>query len=334
VSFHLDIVPPGALEQELTHGHLSPAYLVLGPETYLAHQAVETLRRSTISADLAAFNESEFDASSSTAAEILSAARTVPMMSPRRLVLVKDLHALPETEREPLLEYLSAPFERCVLILTALDLDRRTTFFRKLKEKARILEYPKLKSAALERWVADYMRSRGYTAAPGALKLLLEAAGTDLQTLVNEIEKLALFAGTSGVITGEAVDELAGASRQRGIFELIDALGRRDSRAALQILASLLDAGEAPLMIVTMMARHYRQILIVKEMLENRRKPSEISEAAQVPGFIFEAFVRQARSIDREFARAMCLKLAETDRRFKSTNVDTRMVLESLICTL
>lgn len=334
MNFHLDTVTPSTLEQELARGRLSPAYLVLGPETYLAHQAVETLRRGIVSADLAAFNESEFDASASTMAEILSAARTVPMMSQRRLVLVKALHTLPETERGALLEYLSAPAERCVLIMTALDLDRRTAFFRKLKEKAQILEYPKLKSAPLERWAANYVRSHGYTAAPGALKRLLETVGTDLQTLVNEIEKLALFAGTSRVITQEAVDELAGASRQRGIFELIDALGKRDTRAALRILASLLDSGEPPLMIVTMMARHYRQILIVKEMLDNRRKPSEISETAQVPGFIFEEFVRQARSIDRESARAMYMKLAETDRRFKSTNVDNRMVLETLICTL
>jgi DNA polymerase-3 subunit delta len=334
VSFDLENVFPGTLEQELARGRLSPAYLVLGPEEYLAQQAVETLRRHIVKPDLAAFNESEYDASGSPMADVLSAARTLPMMSPRRVVVVKELQSLPETERAPLLEYLAAPAERCVLILTASDLDRRTSFFRRLKEKTQVLEYAKLKGAALERWAANHMRSRGYTAAPGALKRLLETVGADLQTLVNELEKLVLYAGTSGVITEEAIDELAGASRQRGIFELTDTLGRRDSRAALRILASLLNSGESPLMIVTMMARHYRQILIVKEMLEGRRKPSEISEAAQVPGFIFEDFMRQARSIDRETARTMYLKLAETDRRFKSTNADNRMILESLICAL
>ena len=334
MNFHLENGSPGNLEHELAQGRLSPAYLILGPEMYLARQAVDTLRRHIVNPELAAFNESEFDAAASPMAEVLSAARTLPMMSPRRIVVVKDLQLLPETEREPLLEYLSAPAERCVLILTAVDLDRRTTFFKGLKGKAQVLEYAKLKGAALERWAASRMRSCGYTAAPGALKRLLETVGADLQTLANEMEKLALYAGKSGVITEEAVDELAGASRQRGIFELTDSLGRRDARAALRILASLLNSGESPLMIVTMMARHYRQILIVKEMLESRRKPSEISEAAQVPSFIFEDFIRQARSIDREAARAMYLKLADADRRFKSTNADHRMVLESLICAL
>jgi DNA polymerase III subunit delta len=330
----LDNVFPGILEQELGRGRLSPAYLILGPEEYLAQQAVETLRRHIVSPDLAAFNESEFDAAESPIVEIIGAARTLPMMSPRRVVVVKDLQSLPEAERGPLLEYLSAPAERCVLILTAIDLDRRTAFFRKLKERTQVLEYARLNGAALERWAANHMRSCGYTAAPGALKRLLETVGADLQMLVNELEKLALYAGKSRAITEEAIDELAGASRQRGIFELTDALGRRDSRAALRVLASLLNSGESPLMIVTMMARHYRQILIVKEMLGSRRKPSEISEAAQVPGFLFEEFVRQARSIDMETARAMYVKLAETDRRFKSTSADNRMVLESLICAL
>jgi len=324
----------GTLEPELARGRLSPAYLVLGPEAYLMRKAVETIRRHVVSPELAAFNESEFDASTSSMAEILSAARTLPMMSQRRLVLLNDLQSLPETERGPLLQYLSAPAVRCVLVMTALDLDRRTSFFKRLKENSQVLEYPRLKGPAVERWAVSYMRSSGYAAAPAVVKLLLETVGTDLQTLTTEIEKLTLFAGNSKVLTQEAVEELAGTRRQRGIFELIDALGRRDPRAALRILASLLDSGESPLMIVTMMARHYRQILIVKEMLESRRKPSEISEAAQVPAFIFEEFIRQARSIDRESARAMYVKLAETDRRFKSTNVDNRMVLEALICTL
>lgn len=334
MSLSLDNTSPGSLENELARGHLSPAYLVLGPEDYLARQAVDILKRHIVSPDLAAFNVSEFDAASSLMAEVVGAAKTLPMMSPRRLVVVNNLHLLPETEREPLLEYLSAPSDRCVLVLTAPDLDRRTSFFKGLREKAKVLENPKLKGAALERWVANHMRSHGYTAAPGALKRLLEAVGTDLQTLANEMEKLALYAGNASVITEEAVDELAGASRQRGIFELTDSLGKRDAKASLRNLASLLNSGESPLMIVTMMARHYRQILIVKEMLESRRNPSEISETAQVPKFILEDFIRQARSIDREAARGMYLKLAETDRRFKSTNADHRMVLESLICSL
>jgi DNA polymerase-3 subunit delta len=334
VSRSLDNTLTGGLEQELARGRLSPAYLVLGPEEYLVRRAVEILKRHVVNPELAAFNLAEFDAASSNMAEIAGAARTLPMMSARRLVIVRNLHLLPEAERLPLLEYLGSPSGRCVLVLTAPELDRRTSFYKSLRSRAQVLEYPKLKGGALEAWAANHMRAGGYTVAPGVVKRLLDAVGTDLQTLANEIEKLMLLAGGARMITEETIGEIAGAGRQRGIFELTDAMGRHDVKAALRILGSMLNSGESPLMIVTMMARHYRQILIVKEMLEGRRNPSEISQAAQLPRFILDDFLRQAKSIDREAAQKMYLKLAETDRRFKSTNVDHRMVLESLICAI
>jgi DNA polymerase-3 subunit delta len=334
VSRFLDNTLTGSLEQELARGRLSPVYLVLGPEEYLARRAVEILKRHVVSPELAAFNLAEFDAASSRMTEIVGAARTLPMMSAHRLLIVRNLHLLPEAERPSLLEYLGSPSGRCVLVLTAPELDRRTGFYRSLRSKTQVLEYPKLKGGALEAWAANHMRASGYTVAPGVVKRLLDAVGTDLQTVANEIEKLMLLAGSTRMITEEGIGELAGAGRQRGIFELTDAMGSRDVKAALRILGSMLNSGESPLMIVTMMARHYRQILIVKEMLESRRNPSEISQAAQLPRFILDDFLRQARSIDKEAARKMYLKLAETDRRFKSTNVDHRMVLESLICSI
>jgi DNA polymerase-3 subunit delta len=334
VSRFLDNTLTGSLEQELARGRLSPVYLVLGPEEYLVRRSVEIFKQHVVSPELAAFNLAEFDSASSRMTEIVGAARTLPMMSAHRLIVVRNLHLLPEAERPPLLEYLGSPSDRCVLVLTAPELDRRTGFYRSLRSKAQVLEYPKLKGGALEAWAASHMRAGGYNVAPGVVRRLLDAVGTDLQTVANEIEKLMLLAGSTRMITEEAIGELAGAGRQRGIFELTDAMGRRDVRGALCILGSMLNSGESPLMIVTMMARHYRQILIVKEMLESRRNPSEISQAAQLPRFILDDFLRQARSIDREAARKMYLKLAETDRRFKSTNVDHRMVLESLICSI
>jgi DNA polymerase-3 subunit delta len=256
------------------------------------------------------------------------------MMAPRRLVLATQCELVPESERSALLDYLADPSDRCVLVLTAMEFDRRTSFFRTLRSRAHLVEYPRIKGAALERWASEYLRSHGYGAPSSALKRLVEVVGTDLQALANEMDKLMVFAGAEGSITEAAVGELAGAMRQRGIFELTGALGRRDVRAALQVLASLLEAGEAPLMIVTMMARHYRQVLIAKEMLGGRRSPAEISEAAGIPPFVLDEFLRQAKSVDTGTARRLLTTLAEIDRRFKSTNADHRMVLEALICSI
>jgi DNA polymerase-3 subunit delta len=111
-------------------------------------------------------------------------------------------------------------------------------------------------------------------------------------------------------------------------------LGRKETQAALKLLANILETGEHPFVVVTMMARHFRQVLIAKELMVQRRSPRDVASAAQVPAFALDDFMRQVRLIEREDAERMYRKLAEVDFRFKSSTIDQRMILEELILSL
>jgi DNA polymerase III subunit delta len=143
-----------------------------------------------------------------------------------------------------------------------------------------------------------------------------------------------LSSGNEKNIPKTAVEDLVRSSRQHGIFELINAIGQRDRGCALRSLANLLSMGEHPLLIVTMMARHCRQILIAKEGLLQGSNPREIASTAQIPSFILDQFLRQARAFDAASVQEMYVRLAGIDRRLKSTSLDGRVMLESLICAL
>ncbi len=330
----LDIGFLVSLEQQLRRGTIRPLYLLMGPENYLVEHALEIFKRTLVGADLLAFNFASFEAESANITDVVGSARTVPMMAARRLVVLKQVEQLAEPARGILAGYLDQPSASSVLVLTATNIDRRTTFFRGLREKAEILECSRLRRPELERWAAGRIRARGFRISRTALTRLLDTVGTDLQMLASEIEKLTLYAGSDRHIPDSAVDDMAAATRQRGIFELTGAIGRKDVKAALRILGSLLDSGESPIGIAAMMARHYRQIIIARELLDGRRGRHEISAAAQVPQFVLDEFLRQARATDKEAATRLYQRLAEVDRLFKSTNIDERLVLESLLCSL
>jgi DNA polymerase-3 subunit delta len=255
-------------------------------------------------------------------------------MAPYRLVVVTEVEELPQAEQAPLLKYLDRPAGKAVLVLVAIDLDRRTGFYRALRDGACMIEFPKLKGYALERWAGDYIRSRGYRMSSAALRKVVDVAGSDMHSLVNEIEKLMLYAGREKEIPASAADDLVQGSRQHGIFELTGALGRKETQGALKLLANILETGEHPLVVVTMMARHFRQILVAKELLAQRRSQRDIASATGVPSFALDDFMRQVRLIEREDAERMYRKLAETDFRFKSSSIDQRMILEELILSL
>ena len=83
-----------------------------------------------------------------------------------------------------------------------------------------------------------------------------------------------------------------------------------------------------------MMARHCRQIFIAKEGILKGDAAREISSAAQIPPFLLDQFLRQARTADASSVQEMYVRLAAIDKLLKSSSLDGRMMLESLICAL
>jgi DNA polymerase III subunit delta len=322
------------LDGELSRGEFQPVYLVLGPEQYQCNQAVALLKKKMVSPETMAFDYREFEAGKDPVDEIIGAANTFPMIAKRKVVFVDQVQQFKDSEQDLILEAINGLPRRSTLILATEDLDHRKKFYKKIRDECCVAEFPKLKGVALEKWAEAYVRREGYRISSSAVSKIVDLAGSGLQNLAMELDKLLLYCGSSKTVPDSAVDDLVRESRQQSIFELIGALGRRDRSSALKSLANLLSMGEHPLVVITMMARHCRQVMIAQECLQQGKPAREIGSAAQIPPFMLELFLRQARSADSGSVRQMYVKLAEIDRRLKSSAADGRMLLESLVCAL
>jgi DNA polymerase III subunit delta len=322
------------LENDLKTADLRPVYIVLGPEQYQRRQAVDLLKGKAFSADSGAFDFSEFCGGEDSIDEIIKSANTYPMLSRKRVALVSSADKLTDSEQEDLLESLKSFSSRGLLILLADELDHRKRLYKTIRETGCIAEFGKLRGPALERWAEAFVRREGYQISIGAMKKILDLAGTDLQSLTTELQKILLFTGKQKNIPDSAIDDLVRNSRQHKIFELLDAVGVRDRKGALQILNSLLAAGDSPIGIVAMMARHCRQVLIARDLLGQKMDSREIAARLQILPFLIEKFMRQVRSADPVAITTMFIHLADTDRRLKSSSADGRLLLEQAICLL
>jgi len=323
-----------ALDKELKSSPDRSFYLVLGPEQYQCRLAIDLIKSRLLSPEAQAFDYCMYSAKDTSVERIFETANTFPMLSKRRFVYVTDLEKLPERDHETLLHALDSLLSSSMLLLAAEELDHRKKLYRTIRDKGCIAEFPKLKGPALERWVDAFVRKKGYRIASATAGKIVNLAGSDLQSLAGELEKLFLFTGKEKQIPDAAVDDLVRSSRQHGIFELIDSIARRDRAGALESLANLMGMGEYPLVIVTMMARHSRQVLIVKECLQQGMNSREAGAAAQVPPFILDKFIRQAGTMKPETVRKMHTGLSDIDRKLKSSSVDAQILLEVLICAL
>ena len=322
------------LDAELSRGKFRPVYLLYGPEEYLLRRAVTSLRERAVAAEARAFNYREFSGASGDARRVLEEARTFPLMAARRMVLVTEAGKFGVTGLELIAEYADRPEAKTVLALVADELDRRTAFYKRMTERACVVEFAKVKGPALETWASSLLSRRGYRIGASVLHELIELAGSDLLSLNNELEKLMLYAGKDKEIRDAAVNSLVRASRLHGIFELTGAIGRRDRKQALRLLGNLLEMGEPPLVILSMMARHFRQVLAAKELMQKGQPVQEVGRQIQVPPFALQEFLRQARSIETDCARGLLERLAWIDRQIKSTSPNPRLLLEHWICSL
>jgi DNA polymerase-3 subunit delta len=319
-------------ENDLRLNSSRPVYFFLGPETFLCQQAVNMLKAAVLSPESMGFDYAEFSGEDGIINEAIEACNTYPMLSRKRVVLITGTDKLPDADLDAALQALASLPKKSTMVFLAESFDHRKRFYRVLRDDFCVVEFPKLKGYALERWAAAFVRRQGYQCSPGAIKKLVELAGSDLQMVSAELDKLLLYAGKDKNIPDTAVETLISGSRQQGIFELIDALGIRDRNGALRSLANLVGMGEHPLVVVTMMARHCRQILIAKEYMARRVDAREISSVAQIPHFMLDKFLSQARDVNMDTVREMHVRLAEIDRKLKSTSADGRLLLEHLIC--
>jgi DNA polymerase-3 subunit delta len=225
--------------------------------------------------------------------ELIHNCDTVPFLAEKRLVIVNDLAARFEPRRggekeeseaekaflRDLGEYLSRmPDTARLVFVERKKISRGNPIYMcALDSKdGYVKEFTPRRGGALNRWIVDRVREKGGSIEPGAINLLAAFVGSDLRLLDQEIEKLLTHTGQERPIKERDVQLLVSYVQEANIFEMVDALGKRDSREAMRLLHRLLDDGQPPLYILHMIARQFRILLRIKELLGKGTSAADI----------------------------------------------------------
>lgn len=294
-----------------------PIYVLCSTEPLLVNRALAALRDATVPEAVRSFNYDVIEGKGATAARVLAAAQTLPMMAKRRLVLLRDAPAMPAAELAQLVPYLDDPNPATVLVVTGEKVDRRIKFWAQAKKKKVLhdLSAPRRVGG----WIRDEVGARGVKMSSAAQKRLAEVVGSDLARLSLSIDQLALYAGGRQVEVDD-VDDLVAQTRERTVFELTDAIGAGHAPRAHAAVAALCDQRQSTIGVVMMLARHIRQLAQCHEVLADTRgqaSRSEIAKRVGVPPFVADKLATQARRYSpRALAKALG-KLSEADRTLK-----------------
>lgn len=321
--------------RELEGGRINPLYLFVGPEQYLQERALRLLY-GTVDEALRVFNVSVLSigsdngsGSKTTAAMAVDAANQMPMMSARRIVVVRDFDKIKEDEQELVLAYLKHPAPTTTMVFQAVSPDKRRKLTTSLMKTCAVVTFDFLDEGRAKRWAEARLKRTGCSIEPGALSLLIGLVGTGLTRLVNELDKLAAYAD-GGAINSAAVQELVPRAREHTNWELWDAINTRDRKRALKLMERLLDDTDA-LPILGALASLYRKLLTGRELVDRGASQEEIRKAtAQWSDAFFSRLRRASRA---EIAHGL-RRIAEVDNAIKNSEGTPRLQMQYLVAEL
>jgi DNA polymerase-3 subunit delta len=327
---------PDELQTAVAHKQFAPVYLFHGSEDLLIEESVKAIVEAALDEGTKGFNYDVVYGSKVEAKDVVAMAASFPMMSKRRIVVVKEFEKLvaAESERDIFLAYLARPLESTSLILITEKPDFRKKPFTDLKKKAVVVECNALYDNQVPAWITSRVKKLKREMKPEAVRVLHEYVGNSLRGLQNELDKLFIFVGDKRTIDAEDVHAVVGASKGYTIFELQNAIGRKDLKQALTILERMMEYGESPQFIIVMLTRFFTQLWKLSELKRRKASNQEIAATIGVPPFFVREYLDFSNRYTVEQIERSFRVLLDADITLKSTSREPRLVLDLLLYAL
>jgi len=331
------------LGAEIKRNELSGAYFLYGSEQYLLTRYLDRMLSKVVPA-MAAFNLQRFEGEKGQIDwnEVEDASQNLPMMAPRKAVVLHDLNPeqLPADETKRFQKLLEDLPESTVLIVyvTGFELsvkgNRKTqNFLKHFEAKGTVVEFLPLSQADVAKYLATEAAKANCFLSASVADRMVAACGNDLTTLLANLEKLVAFTG-SGEITSSAVDTLVEKTVDATAFDLANALLRGDLDAALKDVAELKIQRVEPIVIAGALNSAFVDLYRAKCAIAAGKNAAAVaSDFGYNPRVRFRVdnAMRTAGRTDLETLRRSIRVLHDLDLRLKSSRVDSFELLEEAL---
>lgn len=217
-------------------GNFKSIYWLEGEEPYFIDQVVHYAEHKILPESEAGFNLTVFYGKDADWAAVVNACRRYPMFAERQVVILKEAQQMRDIEKlEP---YIENPLSSTVFVVSYKEkkVDGRSKLAKTLKAKGEILTTKKMYENQLPEWTMDMVKKHQLTINQKALTLLVDHVGNDLSRIENEIEKLAVNLAGRTNITEDDIEKYIGISKEFNVFELQEAIGRKDLSKSIRII--------------------------------------------------------------------------------------------------
>lgn len=317
-----------------------PVYFLHGEEPYFIDELSNYIEHHVLDETEKGFNQTVLYGRDTDLASIVSLAKGFPMMGERQVIIVKEAQTLkelskssggddevvkeknPSGDKNPLVAYLDNPQPSTILVFCFKykKLDARSSLSKAIAKKAVLFESKKLYDNKVPEWINGHLKDKKYSINPKAAALLAEYLGNDLSKIANEINKLCISLPENSEILVEHIEQNIGISKDFNVFELQDALGKKDILKANRIAQYFAaNPKENPLIMTNASLYNYFQKVLLYHFVPDKSRGSVASALGMNPFFV-EGYERAARNYSTAKLKSIFGYLHECDARSKGVD--------------
>ena len=221
---------------QLKQKKYAPVYFLSAEEPYFIDIVVDYIENNVLDESEKAFNQVVLYGKETDSAQVLDQVMQFPMMASHRVVIIKEAQELKGLEN--MIPYFNNPSQQSILVLAYKHktIDKRKTIWSAIKTNAVVLESKRIYDNQLPAYVKSMVEAKGIKISQKECLLISEYLGNNLSKISNEVEKLALNVETGAQVTPEHIQEFIGINKDFNIFELQNAIGKRNKVKAYSII--------------------------------------------------------------------------------------------------
>ena len=328
------------LKQAIKEGAPKRLYVFHGEEAFLRDDCLARLKGAILPPGLEEFNLHAAQGKDCSVDWIEQAVDCLPMMSGRTLILAADfdLFGLGDKAKERLAEILSALPDYCCLVfvydLLAYKPPARDKLAALLKKEGAAENFQRRGPKTLAGGVCRQVGEAGEELGSADAEYLIFLVGDLMHDLSAEIGKIAAYARGQRVTRGD-MDAVAVPKVEAVVYQMTDAMARKDFDKAASVLADLLHSREAPVMILSVMGKYFRQLYTARLFLSAGRGREEFMELwGMKSGYQADKLLGAARGFSLPWCRYAVGRCAETDILLKNSYGQEGAVLTGLLMEL
>lgn len=326
------------LNKAVKNKEISPVYLFTGPEYYIGHMMEKALTSAVVTQGFEALNLTIFSDKNPVVSEILATCETLPLMSEKRMVIIKEAAQIGNISDKKMIDYftdyLEKPSPTTLLIIYWEQPDKRKKLYKAIQKNGEIVNYEKLDLGDLENWIGRRLKIARKKLSRSVLELFIQRSlyltneNKNMEMVDHDLNKVIDYIGDRVDIFKEDVLLIMPQSIEDGVFKMIDYAMAGRKGQALNMLNQFYLEGESPFGVFSLLLRQVRMLLMVKIYTQRGLSAREVANEMKLASFIVNKILKNGKNYPTDNLWKLMVIGAELDAQMKKGEIDQNFGLE------